>query len=195
MSEPARFGFGEFKNSFVCSFVAANAHLNSGLVQFGGPRQFLPAVYVWIMRFRERRFQFCQLLLRNNWKAVVKADLNYPAGNLNAIRKIRVNRNVIIDQRVQMFLRRSTCFRDIFARRNKSFVERENISEQEGMGGETPSILFTRLFFLFFFFSIVHRCIFYFVRCVISFTRTPTCVKVVLCRRRAGVGQLAVVGV
>lgn len=37
--------------------------LNSGLVQFGGPRQFLPAVYVRIMRFCKRRFQFCQLLL------------------------------------------------------------------------------------------------------------------------------------
>lgn len=78
-----------------------NTHLNSGLVQFGGPRQFLPAVYVRIMRFCKRRFQFCQLLLGNNWKAVVKADLNYPAGNFGAIRKIRANRNVIIDRRIR----------------------------------------------------------------------------------------------
>lgn len=74
-------------------------HLNSGLVQFGGPRQFLSAVYVRIMGFCKRRFQFCQLLLRNNWKAVVKADLNYPAGNLDAVRKIGCNQNAVIDQR------------------------------------------------------------------------------------------------
>lgn len=72
-------------------------HLNSGLVQFGGPRQLLSAVYVRIMRFCKRRFQFCQLLLRNNWKAVVKVDFSCPAGNLDATRKSRANRNVIVE--------------------------------------------------------------------------------------------------
>lgn len=58
--------------SVSSSLQSYDTHLNSSLVQFRGPRQFLSAVYVWIMRFCECRFQFCQLLLRNNWKAVVK---------------------------------------------------------------------------------------------------------------------------
>lgn len=125
------------------------------------------------MRFCKRRFQFCQLLLRNNWKAVVKADLNYPAGNFGAIRKIRANRNVIIDHRTRRFSA-GTHVRKKFRRWKKYWRKK----------GARNKKIYVDLF------AKVSRS----KRFADTFD-VPTCVKVVLCRRRAGVGQLAVVGV
>jgi len=116
------------------------------------------------MGFCKRRFQFCQLLLRNNWKAVVKADLNYPAGNLDAVRKIGGNQNAVIDRRALHSPKECTRFQDISLRRKKTSRKIASITRKNNFKKSKN-------------------------------TSVPTWVKVVLCRRRAGVGQLAVVGV